>query len=97
MITAGQFRDEVRMWAGQVAVRPVEIHMRGMKRKVASCSSRGRLTFDPSLLGEPRGKRAEAILHELLHLKYPNHGRMFKRLLDAYLGTVENRREAGTL
>ncbi len=26
-----------------------------------------------------------AILHELLHLKYPNHGRMFHRLLNTYM------------
>ncbi|HHI30372.1 MAG TPA: M48 family peptidase, partial [Candidatus Methanoperedenaceae archaeon] len=33
---------------------------------------------------------SEAIIHELLHLKYPNRGKMFKTLVDAYLrkGTV---------
>ncbi|MBP8988428.1 MAG: M48 family metallopeptidase, partial [Spirochaetes bacterium] len=25
------------------------------------------------------------ILHELLHLKYPNHGKMFTLLMDTYL------------
>ena len=31
------------------------------------------------------GFRAEVIAHELLHLKVPNHGRVFKALLRGYL------------
>jgi predicted metal-dependent hydrolase len=61
-----------------------------MKRKWASCSSRGRLTFDKKLLDEPEEVRVKVILHELLHLRYPNHGKMFKLLLDYYLKKVIN-------
>jgi predicted metal-dependent hydrolase len=34
---------------------------------------------------EPASVRAEVIVHELLHLKVPNHGKIFKALLRAYL------------
>jgi predicted metal-dependent hydrolase len=57
-----------------------------MRRKWASCSSKGRLTFDPDLLRQPGAFRAEAIVHELLYLKVPNHGRLFKALLRSHLG-----------
>ncbi|MFW6118908.1 MAG: M48 family metallopeptidase [Planctomycetota bacterium] len=73
-------------WAESVGVQPREIHLRQMKRKVASCSSRGRLTFDPSLLDQEPKRRAEVIVHELLHLRYPNHGKMFDALLRAHIG-----------
>jgi predicted metal-dependent hydrolase len=56
-----------------------------MARKWASCSSRGRLTFDTSLLRQPARFRAEAVVHELLHMKVPNHGKLFKALLRAHL------------
>ena len=56
-----------------------------MSRKWASCSSRGRLTFDTGLLHQPAKFRNEAIVHELLHLKVPNHGRLFSALMKAYL------------
>jgi predicted metal-dependent hydrolase len=56
-----------------------------MKRKWASCSSAGCLTFDVALLRQPAGFRAAVIVHELLHLKVPNHGRLFRSLLRAYL------------
>ncbi|NPV73112.1 MAG: M48 family metallopeptidase [Pelotomaculum sp.] len=45
----------------------------------------GRLTFDPALLQQPASFRAEVIVHELLHLKIPNHGPLFKALLKGYL------------
>ncbi|MBN2244573.1 MAG: M48 family metallopeptidase [Candidatus Aminicenantes bacterium] len=88
MITAAEFKSDVRDWAAKVGVDAKEIHLRGMKRKWASCSSKGRLTFDPSLLKKPERTRAEVIPHELLQLKYPNHGRMFKLLLNPYLSKI---------
>ena len=73
------------MLSEDVGVKPKEIHIRKMKRKWASCSSRGRLTFDYSLLNEARDERYRVILHELLHLKYPTHGKMFNTMLNTYL------------
>jgi Predicted metal-dependent hydrolase len=85
MISSEDFKQDVRAWAEEMGVEAKEIHLRKMKRKWASCSSRGRLTFDPSLLDKPKEVRVKVILHELLHLKYPNHGKMFNLLLNAYL------------
>jgi len=84
-MTPEEFKQEVMDWAAEVGVQPGEIHLRDMTRKIASCSSRGRLTFDPSLMDEPEEVRAKAILHELLHLRYPNHGRMHRVMLETYL------------
>jgi len=85
MISPDDFRAEIQTWADEIGVSPKEIHLRSMKKKWASCSTKGRLTFDPDLLEEPSEKRLEVVIHELLHLKYPNHGKMFKSLLNAYL------------
>lgn len=79
------FRMEVETWARRIGVTPREVRLRPMKRKWASCSSHGRLTFDTELLHLPAEFRREVIVHELLHLKVPNHGRLFKALLKAYL------------
>ena len=83
MIT--DFKREVLGWAEDMKVEPNEIHIRGMTRKWASCSSRGRLTFSFELLNKTDNFRAKVIVHELLHLKYPYHGKMFTSLLTAYL------------
>jgi predicted metal-dependent hydrolase len=79
------FRSEVHAWAKRIGVSPKEIRLRPMKRKWASCSNRGRLTFDTGLLHESASFRREAIVHELLHMKVPNHGKVFKALLKTYL------------
>ena len=79
------FKAEVRAWAQRIGVEPHTITIRHMKHKLASCSSKGNLTFDTNLLRQPAEFRRKAIIHELLHLKYPNHGKMFKALEKAYL------------
>ena len=57
-----------------------------MKRKWGSCSTNGRLSFNTDLLTAPVKIRKRVIVEELLHLKVPNHGKLFKALLKAYLG-----------
>lgn len=79
------FKAEVAAWARRVGVTYRELHVRPMKRKWASCSSRGRLTFDADLPKQPAAFRAEVIVHELLHLKVANHGPLFRVLLKSHL------------
>jgi len=89
LITPASFKRSVHSWAITCGVEVKEIHIRRMKTKWASCSSRGRLTFDRTLLRQPKEERNRIIVHELLHLKYPNHGKMFKVLLKAYTASAE--------
>ena len=56
-----------------------------MTRKWASCSSNGRVTFNSELFDQPYRFQEFVIVHELLHLKIPNHGKFFKSLVNAYL------------
>lgn len=81
----------MKKWAQKIGVDVNEIHLRKMKRKWASCSSKGRLTFDIKLLKMPMKKRSEVVIHELLHIKYQNHGRMFKTMLNAYLHDIKEK------
>lgn len=85
MIQVSDFKKEALHWIDELGVKHEEIHVRKMNRKWASCSSRGRLTFSLALLKEPQEFRIKVIVHELLHLKYPNHGKMFKTLYLSYL------------
>jgi predicted metal-dependent hydrolase len=84
-ITVAEFKAEVEMWAERLGVEPTEIRLIAMQRKWASCSTRGRVTFDLSLLLQPETFRSQVVVHELLHLKVPNHGPLFRALLSATL------------
>jgi predicted metal-dependent hydrolase len=86
VLTPGEFKAWVRATASEIGVKVKEIHLRPLKRKLASCSSRGRLTFDHGILGREPGERKKIVIHELLHLRYPHHGRMFKLMLGIYMG-----------
>jgi len=85
IVPAEVFKGEVRAWAKRLGVTPKEIHLRPMKRKWGSCSTSGRLTFNVELLRQPARVRRRVIVEELLHLKVPNHGKLFRALLRAYL------------
>jgi predicted metal-dependent hydrolase len=80
------FLSEVQAWASRIGVHIREVRVRPMKRKWASCSTRGRLTFDSDLLSQPASFRRSAIVHELVHLKVPNHGKLFRAIVQAHLG-----------
>ncbi|MDQ3661724.1 MAG: M48 family metallopeptidase [Actinomycetota bacterium] len=84
-LSTDAFKLEVQDWAERIGVSPSEIHVRDMARKWGSCSSTGRVTFSRDLLEQPEAARAEVIVHELVHLKVPNHGPLFRGLERAYI------------
>jgi predicted metal-dependent hydrolase len=84
-ITKAALKAEVAAWAKLMKVNPKQIHVRRMTRKWGSCSTAGRVTLAEDLLTQPPHERKRVIIHELLHLRLPNHGKLFKSLLRAYL------------
>ena len=83
--TADELKAAVGNWAVKIKTRPRQIRIQRMTRKWASCSSKGRITFNSDLFDQPYQFQEFVIVHELLHLKIPNHGKLFKSLLQAHL------------
>lgn len=92
--SADDLRWAVRHWASKVNVNPTEIHLRLMTRKWASISTRGRITLNTELLELPRHLGEYVIVHELVHLLAPNHGKVFKSFMCAYMPDWELRDDA---
>jgi len=86
-----RMREEIRQWAEKIGVRPKRVQIQRMTRKWASCSETGRVCFSTDLLDEAPDFREVVIVHELLHLQVPNHGKLFKSLMNAYLPGWEAR------
>lgn len=61
-----------------------------MRHKWASCSRCGHLHFRSELLPLDPEVWDYVIVHELLHLSIPNHGRLWKALMRAHLGEWES-------
>ena len=79
------FKAEVREWADKLKVKPAQIRVQMMKNKWASCSPGKWISFSEDLLRESRTFQEYAIVHELLHLRIPNHGKLFKSLMSIHM------------
>ena len=56
-----------------------------MRRKWGSCSVAGTITLAMSLCEKDEAFQNYVIVHELLHLRFPTHGRMFKVLMNLHV------------
>ena len=78
-------RQRVTYWSERLRVPPPRVRVRDMTRKWGSCSTAGTITFATDLSHQEMGFQDFVIAHELLHLRVPNHGRLFKALMAAYV------------
>jgi hypothetical protein len=85
----GAFKEHVKAWARKLDVNIKSLTVRPMTTKWASCTTDGRLTFNTQLLNLDREVADYVIVHELLHFSVPNHGKLWKSLMRAYLGSYE--------
>lgn len=89
MVSKEEFKKEVWQIAEEIHAEPMQVRLCIMKNKVGSCSPNKVITFDISILNLDENFRREAIIHELLHLRYRNHGKMFKEILRTYIARRE--------
>ena len=75
----------VEFWAQKLAVRPRLVRVQHMTRKWGSCSTSGTITLATDLADQETGFQDFVIAHELLHLRVPNHGKLFKALLAVHV------------
>ena len=84
-----EFKARVLEWANKLGVKASAIYVRPMRRKWASCSTAGTLSFNDELLDLERALGDYVIVHELLHFSVPNHGKLWKSLMRAHCGDYE--------
>ena len=84
-----EFKERVREFAENLDVNVKSLAIRPMRRKWASCSTDGNLNFNSELLELSKDIGEYVIVHELLHFNVPNHGKLWKSLMTAYLGDYE--------
>ena len=77
--------DRVEAWALRLTVRTPKIRIQQMSRKWGSCSTSGTLTLAYDLAEREAEFQDFVIAHELLHLRVPNHGKLFKALMTAHV------------
>ena len=77
--------ERVEWWAQRLNVQPPRVRIQRMTRKWGSCSTSGTLSLASDLVDREAGFIDFVIAHELLHLRVPNHGKLFKALMNAHV------------
>jgi predicted metal-dependent hydrolase len=80
-----RLRIRAEHWARRLKVTPRVVRIQHMARKWGSCSSAGTVTLADDLTERSPGFQDFVIVQELLHLRIPNHGRVFKSLMSVYV------------
>ena len=78
-------RQRVEYWAERLHIPPPRVRVRDMTHKWGSCSTAGTITLATGLGDQDVGFQDFVIAHELLHLRVPNHGKLFKALMTAHV------------
>jgi predicted metal-dependent hydrolase len=82
---AQELKRRAMAWAVTLRVNPKVIRVQEMRRKWGSCSSAGTVTLASDLVEQEERFQDYVIVHELLHLRFSTHGRMFKALMSAHV------------
>ena len=82
---AQELRRRTFAWAVKLRVNPRAVRIQAMRRKWGSCSIAGTVTLAIDLVDKHVKFQDFVIAHELLHLRLPKHGRLFKAFLNAYV------------
>lgn len=94
---ADDLRRRTHAWAVRLRVNPKVVRVQKMTRKWGSCSSRGTVTLAVDLVDQAERFQNFVIVHELLHLRVQNHGRLFKALLSAHVPGWRSIAQAGVV
>ena len=80
-----QLYEKVRYWSQRLKVEARIIRVQRLTRKWGSCSATGIITLAEDLIEQEQDFQDFVIAHELLHLRVPTHGRLFKALMTAHV------------
>lgn len=84
-----EFKERIFYFSRELGIDIKLLSLRPMKNKWASCSTNGNLNFNTELLELDKEIGDYVIVHELLHFRVPNHGKLWKSLMMTYLGDYE--------
>lgn len=80
-----ELRRRTLAWAVKLRVNPKSIRIKKMANKWGTCSSSGIITLADDLVGKEKKFQDFVIVHELLHLRLANHGKVFNALMNAHV------------
>ncbi len=91
-----RFRQEMSKALKRMRVHALsepKLRLLRMPKRWGSCTAKGEILLNPELIKAPGPCIEYVIVHELCHLKHPNHNAAFFRMLDAILPDWQSRKQ----
>ena len=86
-LAAAELPDRCRELAGQTGVQVLRVSIRNQRSRWGACSANRVITLNWRLIQMPDSVRDYVILHELMHVRHPNHSRRFWRAVESVCAT----------
>ena len=83
-----EFEERVQKLAREIGVKYKDIEWKKMKNIWGQATSTKQLRFNPEVLTKDQKFQDKVIIHELLHLRYPGHSVMQRRMEKIYLNEL---------
>jgi len=88
-----KIRDRLTVYEKRIAVTPSAVHIRNLKSRWGSCTSRRQISFNWRIILAPISIVDYVIVHELCHLIHHDHSKDFWRSIERILPDYEERKE----
>lgn len=86
------FAERTAFYAGLVGAKPNAVRLKTLKSRWGSCSRRGNLNFNWTLVLAPREVIDYVVAHEVCHFEHPDHSAAFWALVESLLPDYRERR-----
>jgi len=83
---------KAKYWSKQLGYKYTRIAVKQLKSRWGSCSSEGDLSFNYKIIFLPDNLQDYVVVHELCHIKQPNHSKKFWSLVERSLPNYEKMR-----
>jgi predicted metal-dependent hydrolase len=81
--TKTSFKKKFLFFSKKLDIDFKKLSFRKMNRKWASVSTSGNFSFNVDLLKKEKKLCNYVMVHELLHVKIPNHGKLWKAIMNS--------------
>lgn len=82
--------ERTNYWSKQIGVNPAMIKIGDAKTRWGSCSSKGNINYCWRIMLAPSQIADYLVIHELCHLREPNHSARFWQLVETYCPEFRN-------
>ena len=88
-----RLKERVEKYKNKIGKEPNSIKIKNHKSRWGSCSNLNNLNFNWKIIMAPMSVIDYIVVHELAHLKYPNHSRDFWGLVEAIIPDYREKQE----